>query len=147
MARRVAFLRRSSRHFLLARLPRNFKFPFSTSFLQVLLVPGQSGGNGPSATPPGSMTRSSGLANASMLLRLMPAMAIQMKRLLAQSLPIQVAFSKLNSFFCGHHVIHLFLKSFSSITPFSQDGCKASMTTNSFFPIRWFGPHTPYISL
>ena len=41
--------------FLLARLPRNFKFPLSTSFLQVLLVPGQSGGNGPSATPPGSM--------------------------------------------------------------------------------------------
>ena len=79
-------------------------FPFSTSFLQVLLVPGQSGGNGPSATPPGSMARSSGLANASMLPRLMPAMAIQVKRLLAQ-----VAYSKLNSFFCGHHVIHLFL--------------------------------------
>ena len=90
--------------FLLARLPRNFKFPLSTSFLQVLLVPGQSGGNGASATPPGSMTRSSGLANVPMLLRLMPAMAIQMKRLLAQ-----VACSKLNSFFCGHHVIHLFL--------------------------------------
>ena len=28
-------------------------FPLSTSFLQVLLVPGQSGANGPSATPLG----------------------------------------------------------------------------------------------
>ena len=46
-------------------------------------------------------------------LSLMPAMAIQMKRLLAQNLPIQVAYSKLNSFFFGHHVIHLFLQSYN----------------------------------
>ena len=63
----------------------------STSFLQVLLVPGQSGVNGPNATPLRSMARSSDFATASMLLRLLPAMVIQMRRLLAQSLPIQVA--------------------------------------------------------
>ena len=53
-----------------------------------LLVSGQSGANGPSATHLGSMARSSDSATATMLLQLMPAMAIQLKRLLAQ-----VAFS------------------------------------------------------
>ena len=51
------------------------------SFLQ-LLVCGQSGANGPSATHLGSMARSSDSVTA--LLQLMPAMAIQLKRLLAQ---------------------------------------------------------------
>ena len=70
------------------------------SCLQWLVI-GRSGENGPSATPLGPMARSSDLATATTLLRLLPAMATQ--RPLAQSL--QVAFSKLNSFFCGHRVI------------------------------------------
>ena len=58
----------------------------------MLLVPGQIGAYGPSATPLGPMARSSDSATATMRLRLLPAMAIQLKWLLAQSLPTQVAF-------------------------------------------------------
>ena len=82
---------------------RNCKFPLSISSLQVLLVPGQSGANGPSATPLGSTARSSGFVTATMLLRLLPVMATQSRRLHAWSLllinhlvktsPVQVGFN------------------------------------------------------
>ena len=45
------------------------------------LVSGQSGANGPSATPLHPMARSSDSATASMLLRLLPVMATQLRRL------------------------------------------------------------------
>ena len=87
------------------------------------LVIGRSGENGPSATPLGPMARSSDFVTATTLLRLLPVMAIQLRRLLAQSLVFQVAYSMLNSFFCWHRVIQLFSKSYSPVTPSSQDGC------------------------
>ena len=69
-------------------------------FLQVLLALGQSGANGLGATPLGSMARSSGLATAPILSRLLPVMATQLRWLhvhqsppinqLARMRPIQV---------------------------------------------------------
>ena len=70
---------------------KKLKFGLSSSFLQVLLVPGQSGANGWGVTPLLRMARSSDFATATMLLRQLPVMATRLKRLPAQSLPIQVA--------------------------------------------------------
>ena len=60
------------------------------SFLQVLEL-GQSGGDGQSATHLGQVATSSDLAIATMLPRLLPAMATQLKQLHAQ-MPLRLTF-------------------------------------------------------
>ena len=76
----------------LVHLAGNRKFLL---FLQVLLLPGQSGANGLSATPLGSTARSSGLASVPMLPRLLPVMATQLRRLHAHQSPQINRFAKM----------------------------------------------------
>ena len=55
---------------------------------QQVLVFGRNGGNGQSVTPPAPVARSSDSATATMLPRLLPAMATPLRRLRARSLLI-----------------------------------------------------------
>ena len=64
----------------------NGKFALSSSFLQTLPVPGRSGACGQFVNPVRPIARSSDSATATTLLRLLPVLANQLRRLLAQSL-------------------------------------------------------------
>ena len=70
---------------------KNSKFALSSSVLQTLPVPGRSGACGQFVNPVWPIARSSDSATATTLLRLLPVLANQLRRLLAQSLLTQLA--------------------------------------------------------